>query len=363
MRTGFVTVIVSACSLPSQAAPQTQYAVVPAAYANGDAVSYEWIAGASRDLRQQTVVGAAHLASTVAGHYITALELRRNSANEVYAGGTTTMVVTLSTSPRLPLTVADAYAANTGPDALTVFQGLVALPTSPANANSAVGWTPSNTVRIAFQQPFHYQGGTLCVDIVGTRMSGQEANWWMADAEFENIGGTVVQLGPGCGAYGGAQGEWSEIARRSLLPGTYAHFWAYGPPNSIGFVCFGAASPAPISLVSLGLPTPNCYSYLQPGAILAAVIVPFVPEADPSLLGRGGVADYRLHLPDQSWMFGMQLTTQWFEPSQLASSNGITWTVASGMPTLDMALVEGSPSEPKGEVSVHLAHVMRFEYQ
>src|SRR5215475_4451174 len=94
--------------LVAQGAPPPQHAVVPAAYATTDAVAYEWIAGASRNLRQQTLVGASHLVGLV-NHYVTAIEFRRTDANEVYAGGTTTMSVTLSTSPRDPLTCSNAY--------------------------------------------------------------------------------------------------------------------------------------------------------------------------------------------------------------------------------------------------------------
>ena len=56
------------------------------------------------------------------------------------------------------------------------------------------------------------------------------------------------------------------------------------------------------------------------------------------------------------------MTTQWLEWSQLATSNALQWSVASAVPTLDMALVESDPSQSKGNVTVFLAHVMRFEY-
>ncbi|HZT55573.1 MAG TPA: hypothetical protein VFA35_05055, partial [Burkholderiaceae bacterium] len=116
-------------------------------------------------------------------------------------------------------------------------------------------------------------------------------------------------------------------------------------------------------LSAFGIPTPNCFCDLQPGTILAAIVVPFVPETDPLVQPRGGIADFRLHLPNVSWVLGTQLATQWFELSQMASSNTWLWSVANAAPTLDMALVEGHPSEAKGEVSVHLAHVLRLEYQ
>ena len=56
-------------------------------------------------------------------------------------------------------------------------------------------------------------------------------------------------------------------------------------------------------------------------------------------------------------------STQWLEWSQMASSNTLLWTIASAIPQLDMALVEGDPTETTGELSVHLAHVLRFQHQ
>jgi hypothetical protein len=38
-----------------------QHLVVPAAFTNAEAPAYGWIAGASRDVRQQTLIGASHL--------------------------------------------------------------------------------------------------------------------------------------------------------------------------------------------------------------------------------------------------------------------------------------------------------------
>ena len=38
-------------------------------------------------------------------------------------------------------------------------------------------------------------------------------------------------------------------------------------------------------------------------------------------------------------------------------------TVANRLPTLDMAIVVGSPNEPKGRLNLQVAPVVRFEYQ
>lgn len=340
----------------------TQFHVVPATYASTDAVSYEWIAGANADLRQQTLIGASHLTGLV-NHPIHAIELRRTAANEIYQGGTANLAVTLSTSPNAPLSCSQTYQNNVGPDALQVFAGPVTLPTSPATTGPTVAWTPNNIVRIVFQTPFLYQGGTLLIDVVGQPIAGQNANWWMADAEFEDIKGTTTQVGPGCGAYGGPTHEWSHVARRTLLPGAHARFWAYGPPNGFAIAAFGAASPTPIPLASFGIPAPGCDMHLLPQLILSTTVTMFEPESNPLLAPYGGVADIRIKLPADPWIFGMRLTTQWLELSQPATSNAVEWTVASAMPTLDMALVEGSPLESFGEVSVHLAQVFRLEYQ
>ncbi|HEX5050328.1 MAG TPA: hypothetical protein VFZ65_01020 [Planctomycetota bacterium] len=324
-------------------------------------MSYEWISGASRDLRQVTLLGASHLAPLL-GHTLTAIELRRTAANETYQAGTTNLTVSLSISARTPLECSSTYDDNLGPSPVQVFSGLLALPTSAPQVGPAVGWTPDNILRIPFQTPFVYQGGTLCVDVVGHPVAGQNANWWMADAEFEDLSGLAVELGGGCGTYGGPHHEWANVAERSLLPGAYARFFAYGPPYSLGLAAFGTRSPVGVPLALLGFNSgPGCDLYLSTlDAIMLAV---FEPETDPNLLSRGGLAEVRIKIPSNPAVLGFTLTTQWLEWSQMATSNAIEWTVASAIPTLDMALVEGHPQEATGEVSVHLAHVMRFEYQ
>lgn len=343
-------------------AQSPQLTVVPAAYATTDANSYVWIPGASEQVREQTLVGSSHLQAAI-GHDITAIEFRRTAADETYAGGTADLTVTLSTSPRTPLTCASDYASNVGPDAVTVFQGQVTLPTSPPEVGPAVAWSPNNVIRIPLQLPFRYLGGTLCVDITGSTVPGQSTAWWMADAVFEDIQGQSTPIGAGCGLFGGANGEWSFVSERSLLAGGHAKFWGYGPPGSFALAVFGAASPVSIPLTVFGIPTPGCEMHLQPNAISGSLFAVFVPEADPRLAHRGGRASIELPLPNQQWMLGASLSTQWFDLGQLATSNALRWTVASQMPSLDLALVDGHPQDTGGNVSVHLAHVLRFEHQ
>lgn len=359
-----IRLVVFACLAAAAAAQSVQHHVVPAGATSVDANSFGWLAGASAPLRQQHLIAAHHLTGLV-GRTLTALEFRRTAANESYAGGATSLTVTLAHAPHGPLAASRDFAANLGAGAVTVFQGAVALPNSPAVAagpGGAVAWTPDHVVRAPFSVPFVYQGGPLCVDVVGAPIAGQHADWWMADAVFEPVAGATTELGGGCGAYGGASRQWSFVNARSLLPGAYAQFEAYGPPGSFGLCAFGARSPLPIPLALLGFASPaSCQLMLSSvDAILASV---FVPDADPGLLHRGGLASVEVRVPNDPAVFGATMTTQWLEWSQQASSNAIEWTVANAAPGLGMALLEGHPQEASGHLTVHLAHVLRFESQ
>jgi len=76
-----------------------------------------------------------------------------------------------------------------------------------------------------------------------------------------------------------------------------------------------------------------------------------------------GLAAVEVRVPNDPAVFGATMTTQWLEWSQQASSNAIEWTVANAAPGLGMALLEGHPQEASGHLTVHLAHVLRFESQ
>lgn len=342
--------------LPAQA----QSTVVPAAYAGTDAISHLWLAGASADLRQQTLVGPSHLTALV-GRTLTALELRRSAANEVYGGGTAHLVVRLSSAPQPPLRGSPVFAQNVGADEVQVFSGPVVLPTSPAATGPVVAWTPDNVVRIEFTTPFVYHGGTLCLDVTGQAQSGQTADWWMADAVFEDLAGTAIEAGAGCGPYGGPLGQWSFVSTRLLVPGSHARFTAHGTPWGIGIAMLGQRSPFPIPLTALGLPAPGCDLHLMTLDVMLPAL--FVPEMHPGLQSLGGFAEVRAWIPDDAAVFGVTLTAQWLDLGQLRLSNAVEFSVAGAMPSLDLAVVEGHPAEAAGEIAVHMAHVLRIEHQ
>ncbi|MCA8973365.1 MAG: hypothetical protein KDC98_01520 [Planctomycetes bacterium] len=357
-----------AAALPTFLAAQS-FVVAPAAYATTDAMSYEWIAGATDPARQQTLIGESHLLAML-GRDILAIELRRTAVDEAYLAGAMNFTVTLSISPNTPLRCSNVYAHNVGtnPAPVQVFSGTVNLPASPAvtgGVGSTVQWTANNTLRIAFTQPFHYAGGTLCIDITGQPIPGQKA-WWMADAIEEVIpGSAIVELGPGCGPFGGPQRQWSRVSRRSLIPGGSAIFRAEGDTGDLAIAVFGAEARAPAFpqyplLSQWGVPTPGCVSYVSPLGILAMVPATMTAESGGSYITA--MAEVLVDLPPSSAWSGFELTTQWFNLNDLASSNGFRWTVGSAPSTLDMALCEGDSTLSTGRVTTYLAHVWRFEY-
>ncbi len=348
--------LMTAAFLVSSLGAQTpQHLVVPPAYANTDAVSFNWLAGASRSVRQQTLIGANHL-SAMTNKTINAIEFRRTAENDTFTGGTANMTVTLSTSSAPTHEVSSSFANNIGSTLVQVFSGPVTFPTSPPVAGPTVNWSTNNVVRIQFATPFIYTGGRLCIDITGTPIAGQQANWWMADAEFEDIPGTVTDLGGGCGSYATS----SFVAKYSLVVGGYTKMTAYGTPWGLAIAAIGNPG-NPVPLGALGFTAPgNCNLMLSSLMILEPML--FIPDANPILASSGGRADFELKIPNIPGAQGLTLATQWFDWTETATTNALEWTILA-TPTLDMALVEGHPLEPTGNVTGHLAHVMRFEYQ
>jgi hypothetical protein len=340
---------------PSLVAQNQQHLVVPAAFGATDAISFNWLAGASREVRQQTLIGANQLSAMV-GKAIEAIEFRRSADSAAFAGGAAHMTVTMSTSAASTHEVSSYFASNHSPNSLQVFSGTVGFPTSPPAPGPSVGWTADNTVRIQLTSPFLYAGGRLCIDITGTPIAGQNANWWMADAEFEDIPGSVTDLGGGCGTYANS----SFIAENSLVVGGYAHMTAYGSPLGLAVAAIGQSGSAlPLALLGFN-PPGNCNLML--GSLITLEPMLFAPDSNAIIASSGGRADLEIKIPNVAGAQGLRLATQWIDWSEAATTNALEWTIAS-TPTLDMVLIEGNPLEATGNVTAYLAHVMRFEYQ
>ncbi len=353
-------ILLAALGCPAQT--PTQLLTVPAAHATAEANSLLWVAGTGSDVRQMTLIGQSHLGALL-GRELIALEIRRAAFDAAFAGSTTDWTVTLSHSPNDPLASDRVMQNNVGPSPVVVFAGQVTAPASPADTSNAVPWSAQNTIRVAFQTPFVYQGGTLCVDIVGLAIAGHTSNWWVGDAVFEDIQGTSNEIGAGCGAFGGSSHAWAGVSDRTLLPGAYAQFRAHGPADGFAVAVHGLPGAGPIPLASLGVPAPGCYVHLDPNLVLSAQIARFEPDTHPLWPATHGTANAFVRLPGDPWIFGLSLATQWLDLNQPATSNAIAWTVANQIPTLDMAYIDGVPGEPIGLVTVHHAPVYRFEHR
>lgn len=349
LATGFL-LLVGALSAQS-------HLVVPSAFTAANGTSRALVPGVMSSAREQIMIGASHLTPLI-GLPITALELKRHAFDEVFPAGSASLTVTMSESALQPLTSSEVFSANVGPSPLQVFSGTVQAPASPAPGPGVVGWTVANTIRVPFQTPFVYTGGTLCVDISGTKIVGQSSLFWTADAASVAPDASVVHLGPGTGANANELGQWSFLRASELVPGGQAQMTAFGPANSFAVAIVGHPALSPIPLNPLGIGAPGAAAYID--QFYETQLVLLAPPSVPVTLG--GVGTWNLQLPNESWLLGAEIASQWLELSQWDVSNGIRWTVATLPSPLDMAQIVGEVAGAKGQRTVNAAHIIRFEY-
>lgn len=345
--------LASASALSAQ-----QHHVVPAGYDNQNGDCRELVPGIVASGREQLLIGQSQLTALV-GKTLQAIEFRRHKFLEPFPSGSSNVTVTLSIAPMSPLASSQSFAANIGPNPVQVFTGQIQAPTSPTPLpNAQIAWTPDNIVRIAFQTPFLYQGGTLCVDMSGTKVTNQSSAIWTADAASQTADSVVTDLGPGTGPTCNADGDWSSVYESELSAGSHVFMSACGLPYTLCVAMLGHPSPFPIPLNALGIGAPGANCYLD--EIYQSQLSVLVPPAAPGC--TSAFAHWELWLPNQPWILGAELASQWLELPGWNVSNGIKWTVATSMPALDMAMVVGELAGVAGRRSVNVAHIVRFEY-
>lgn len=355
---------VVAAVLASAAGAQQSFHVVPSAQQTLDGGSRFWVAGTIEPRRQQTLIDAS-LLTPLLGRRITGLQFRRNVEPIAFAGGTATLTVRLSHSPRTWLTASERYADNQGQDLSTVFQGTVTLPNSPAPSGPAVPWAPDQVLAITFQTPFDYQGGTLALDVGGSPTASNTATWWPADAVWQPASGTVQTAGAGCGPYGGPQGEWSFLTATNLVPGGSASFQALGAPGELAiWLLAGAVQLQAVDLTPYG--GPGCFAHVA--FPLGSVVTLFGAPLFPARPAVGGMAAVELQLPASAAFLGAGFASQWFAfgSAGLTSSNAHQWALSGQYSSLPITLVTAPAlgGEPMtGKVLPACGHVLRFEYQ
>jgi hypothetical protein len=353
----FTVALACASSLAAQVA-----VTVPPAFDATDAPSMLWVPGMTDTLRQQTIIDAVHLQPMV-GRPLTAVLWRRNASDQAFLGGAADLVVRIAESTNVDsLSAAESFAANLGPNPVQVFAGTAVAPSSPSTPGPSVAWSPDRTIRIQFQTPFVYHGGSLVVDVTGTARPGQSTAFWPADAAWDYASGTATSTGTACGTHVNSLGAWASAAATSLLPGASGQLTARGTNGGLAILVLGAVAFAP------GLPLQALVPEARSGCEVF-VPVPFdmvfttftnpLRPADAS-----GSAVVTLPIPRQPWVLGAAFGTQWMDlADRYAVSNAVNCTISSTMPSLGMAHIHGPAQGTDGQVYTNHAHVMRWEAQ
>lgn len=338
----------------SAATPQDHLAI-PAQAADSEAAARRWLAGGSRAMCQQVLVGAAHL-GPIAGRELTGIALRRDTDDRTArGGGSVRLVLRVGAAARAPGSASRRFAENITA-AVEVFAGTVQLPAAPAVAGY-VGWIAPHVVEVPFAVPYRYAGGDLCVELRGEPI-GSGAGWWPVDAVEDTVSGSTIVVGRSCGPFAGLAGQTAYVAPRALVPGETAVFVANGQPGANGFVLFGLEPrTTPIDLTAVG--APGCALWVDAFAT--------VPTAfGPALAGSefGGAAWLAVPLPSLPAFVAASFAVQWAEiGARLSTSNAIACHVAGRLPSLDLAIVEGPAGAGEGDVVVTEAPVLRFAHR
>jgi hypothetical protein len=316
----------------------------------------------SADLRQQTIIDERHLLPLI-GRTLHAISWRRSAGTEAFLTGSADLTVRLGATAAIDsLSASRDFAQNLGSNAVTVFAGVATAPASPATPGPTVPWSPDRTIRVAFQTPFVYAGGTLVVDVVGTARPGQSTPWWVADCAWDFASGATASVGTACGTHVNNQGEWAWADAFSLVPGASAVLSATGTFDGFALLVLGAPATAPGMPLQLLLPgaRPNCEIYVpQPFQMVLTMFSSHLLATQAY-----GTANQILPIPNLPWALGAGFGTQWMDlGDQFATSNAVNCTVAATRPSLGMAHIRGAAAGALGQIAVNQAHVVRFEAQ
>src|SRR5690606_15919074 len=127
--------VLPALACAAAAPAQTGTLTAPAAAASRDGLGVLEVAGFTRTMRQQFLLGPSHL-SGARGMELVALRFRRDGHVVEHNPGAAQVVVRLSASSALdPARPDPRFDANHHVPPVTVFQGVVTLPRSPALAH------------------------------------------------------------------------------------------------------------------------------------------------------------------------------------------------------------------------------------
>ncbi len=330
--------------------------VVPLGMGNAEGQTVALLADGRNPHRRQVVIGANELLALV-DQEITALVFRRdaNASPGATQSGTLNVTLELGAAAHGPAGARPDFAANL-PDPVTVFQGSVALPSSPDASARAPQWTGTDIVEITLTTPWRYQGGDLCLDL---RFTSTGCDWWPIDAHRVAIPGAVQSFGSACGPRAVAWGETNHVSPADLVVGGTASFQFNGAPGALALMFVGLAPlPSPMNLAFLDAPT--CTLDVAPIGSFATGISP-AWTTDP---GVGGMAQLPITLPTDTNFLGGELWTQWLDSDGVTftTSNALRCRIAAATPSLGLTTIDQLGSGPI-YVQPGTGPVLGFRYQ
>lgn len=340
-----------------------QSLTIPSSASGRDGTSAARVAGFTQRQRQQILVAASALSDAI-GRQITAITFRRDGSATDTRPGQSVISIWLS-HPNVadPLEAAAHFAANRGTDATRVFLGQIQLGASAAPVNpDAVTWTGANVVTIPFSPGFTYLGGTLCIEIEGEPVAGQQSTWWPVDHERDSASGAQTTLGQPCGPTAAATRYTATADTSSLRAGSSLGLSAMAQPFSPGALILGIqALPLPLNLGFLGAPA--CTLEINSDVLLPTVTG---PRPHP---GWPGFTHQRLQLGNQAASMGAVMHAQWvhLEGPAITTTNALRLQIASTPMTLPAAVVMSDVTigafPEVGKVSPGMVPVFRLTLQ
>jgi hypothetical protein len=300
-RNFLLSMLAAAGSVPAQ----TLLVPVPAAFDAVDAPSVGFVAGAHMRMREQYLFDQ-RLLTALAGKTLEAITFRRDAVQaQALTAGSSQLEVVLSTTNARVDAPSPSFASNHGNDRIKVFSGQIAIPASPgAGANR---WGQDQVISVAFDKGFAYQGGTLCVEISGTPVTGQEASYWPFDYAWQAPGGGISVHGAACGPIAAIPLSVLDVDKSCLLPGASWPVMNRGPIGSLGLLLI--AAPGATAGLDLGLiGAPGCSLVVTAPALSVSFVHDRVPPVStPTPFAFGSVT---LQVPGDQALLGGRIAMQ-----------------------------------------------------
>src|SRR5690606_22911940 len=158
--------------------------------------------------------------------------------------------------------------------------------------------------------PFHYRGGTLCIDLHGEPLFG--GDYWPIDAASAPGAGTTRAVGSSCQdplRVAPVLPAYHRIAQSHLVPGSPVVSVTTASPAATAVVLIGFGLKRPGSLAFAVAPA--CWLHVDTFATHGPNVVPPAPE--PLTPWTGGIVAGKLQIPSASTFVGSRFLAQWLE--------------------------------------------------